>query len=71
MRGSTGRFTSGSKLASGSDGNRSHMSEATDGVGEMTMVGRSDGLGRRESDLPVSERSLDFASLEEVKSSRS
>jgi hypothetical protein len=71
VRGSTGWFMSRSKLGSGSDGHWSHMSETRDGVGEMTMVGNVDGLGRQESDVPVSERSLDFASLEEVRLSRS
>jgi hypothetical protein len=40
-------------------------------VPEMRGLGGMDGLGRRESDLPISERSLDFASLEEVRSGRS
>jgi hypothetical protein len=50
---------------------RSNLSEEGDIVPEMRGLEGMDGLGRRESDLPISERSLDFASLEEGRSGKS
>lgn len=65
----TNSWRVGSKT--GSSAIQSHASEAGDTVPEMRGLNGMEGFTRRESDIPISECSLDFASLEEVRSGRS